>query len=213
MKCMCHQIAEDFFHPLLSEFLMLWFLFFWGVFCEVGRGAFSCCLHCTPISSLIYYLWRAGTQMPTNTHSPIFDFLFFQPHIPNHVDLKELLTGLSAVTPSVLGVSATTQLPLTSLTPLPPPPPPSTAALTPGLSRLQVSRGHEGASCCTEQLKQIWPKKSRMAPAGSASSTSPATSSFATTSAGYATSMSASFLIRPELVSQGLWFEFAAQAN
>lgn len=71
-------MAEDFFrgggyfHPLLSEFLMLC-VFVCFFFCNVGRGAFSCCLHCTPISSLIYYLWRAGTQMPTNTHSPIFD--------------------------------------------------------------------------------------------------------------------------------------------
>lgn len=137
--------------------------------------------------------------MPTNTHSPIFNFFFFfsspPSPIPNHADLKELLTGSSAVTPSVPGVSATPQPPLTSLTP---PPPPPAAALTPGLSRLQVSRGHEGAGCCTEQLKQIWAKKSRMAPAGSASSTSPATSSFATTSAGYATSTSASFLTRAE---------------
>lgn len=164
-----------------------------GFFCEVGRGAFSCCLHCTPISSLIYYLWRAGTQMPTNTHSTIFYFFFFfTPPIPNHADLRELLTGSSAATPSVLGVSAAPQPPLTSLTP------PPTAALTLGLSRLQVSRGHEGAGCCTEQLKQIWAKKSRMAPAGSASSTSPATSSFATTSAGYAASTSASFLMRTE---------------
>ncbi|KAF1371701.1 hypothetical protein PFLUV_G00271180 [Perca fluviatilis] len=55
----------------------------------------------------------------------------------------------------------------------------------------QVSRGHEGVGgpgCCSEQLKQTWAKKSQMASVGSASSTSPATSSFATTTTGYATS-------------------------
>ncbi|KAI3365771.1 hypothetical protein L3Q82_000770 [Scortum barcoo] len=55
--------------------------------------------------------------------------------------------------------------------------------------QLQVSRGHEGVGgpgCCSEQLKQTWAKKSRMASVGSASSTSPAASSFTTTITGYA---------------------------
>lgn len=71
LKCMCHQMAEDFrlrnaiFPPLLSEFLMHGFY-------EAGRGAFSCCLRRTPISVLIHYLWRIGTHRPRNTHSATF---------------------------------------------------------------------------------------------------------------------------------------------
>ncbi|TMS11625.1 hypothetical protein E3U43_019016 [Larimichthys crocea] len=59
-----------------------------------------------------------------------------------------------------------------------------------GVCACEVSRGHDGVGgpgCCSEQLKQTWAKKSRMASVGSASSTSPATSSFATTTTGYAT--------------------------
>lgn len=205
---MRHQIAEDFFrggggekcylHPLLSEFLMLWRFGFFARLAGV-HSPVACTALPSPRSSIIYGA-QARKCPQILTH---FDFLSAPspPPNPNHTDLKELLTGSSAVTPSVLGVSASPQPPLTSLTP---PPPPPTAALTPGLSRLQVSRGHEGAGCCTEQLKQIWAKKSRMAPAGSASSTSPATSSFATTSAGYATSTSASFSNATRIVSQGL---------
>lgn len=57
------------------------------------------------------------------------------------------------------------------------------------LSRPQVSRGHEGTGgpgCRSEQLKPTWAEKSRMAPAGSASSTSPA----APSTTGYAPSTS-----------------------
>ncbi|CAJ1087043.1 hypothetical protein PFLUV_G00271180 [Xyrichtys novacula] len=67
----------------------------------------------------------------------------------------------------------------------------------------QVNRGHEGVGgpgCRSEQLKQTWPKKFRMAAVGSASSTSPATSSFATTTTGYATS----FLLSPVSPSKSL---------
>lgn len=127
------------------------------------------------ISVLIHYLWRIGTHMPRNTHSPIFNFLL--PHRSFRVADKP--ESCQSTRPLCQCCSWS----LTSLNP-------HTATLTPGLFWLQVSRGHEGAGCCSEQLKQIWAKKSRMAPAGSASLTSPATSSFATTTTGYATSTS-----------------------
>ncbi len=78
--------------PLLSEFLMLGFY-------EVGRGAFSCCLHHTPISVLIHYLWRIGTHRPRNTHSTHFYFLL------RHTNISELLTILTAASPCDLSVS------------------------------------------------------------------------------------------------------------
>lgn len=130
------------------------------------------------ISVLIHYLWRIGTHMPRNTHSPIFNFLL--PHRSFRVADKPECCQ------STRPLCQCCSWPLTSLNP-------HTAVLTPGLFWLQVSRGHEGAGCCSEQLKQIWAKKSRMAPAGSASLTSPATSSFATTTTGYATSTSVYF--------------------
>lgn len=97
----------------------------------------------------------------------------------SHTDLSELLTSPGTVSPRLLSVSVCSS-----------PPDPSRRSTNPhpALSWLQVSRGHEGAGGCSEQLKQIWVKKSRPAPAGSASLTSPATSSFATSITGYAAS-------------------------
>lgn len=98
-------------------------------------------------------------------------------------NISELLTAwlLSVHATSVSGRLWTSDLPH----------PHNTTALTLCFFHRQVSRGHEGdggPGCCSEQLKQTWAKKSRMASVGSASSTSPATSSFATTTTGYVSS-------------------------
>ncbi|KAL3999338.1 histone acetyltransferase MYST2 [Sarotherodon galilaeus] len=103
----------------------------------------------------------------------------------NVTDMWEKLRSGSAVgeCPACVHVTSVTALRLTSDLARS-----NAAALTPSLSRLQVCRGHEGVggpAHCSEQLKQTWAKKSRMASVGSASSTSPATSSFATTTTGY----------------------------
>lgn len=154
--------------PLLCEFLMLGFY-------GVGRGAFSYCLRRTPIFVLIHYLLLAGTHKPRNTHAT----LTFCSDTP----IEELLTS------RLLSVCD-----LKLLTPLTP----YSTVLTLCVFAWQVSRGHEGVGgpgCCSEQLKQRWAKTSWMASVGSASSTSLATSSYATTTTGSLKSMSYLFLI------------------
>lgn len=136
-----------------------------------------------PVAVLIHYLWGTRTHRPRNTHSPhfyCFFLFFFFFHGTQYI--PELLTSwlLSVHVTSVTALLLTSDLARSNAT-----------ALTPSLSRLQVCRGHEGVrgpAHCSEQLKQTWAKKSRMASVGSASSTSPATSSFATTTTGYARS-------------------------
>ena len=172
---------------MLSSPAALWIPNAW--FYEVGRGALSCCLSRTPISALIHYLWRIGTHRPRNTHSPPFYFFLLR-----HTNISELLTVLAAVSPARPQCQCGSWPP-TSLSP-----PPCHGA-NPCLSPLQVSRGHEavgGPGCRSEQLKQTWAEKSRMASAGSASSTSPAISSFATTTTGSATSTSCLFVFWQE---------------
>lgn len=131
-------------------------------------------------SSIIYGAHaRIGPEIHTRHTSTVF-FWFFFFHGTQYI--PELLTSwlLSVHMTSVTALLLTSDLARSNAT-----------ALTPSLSRLQVCRGHEGVrgpAHCSEQLKQTWAKKSRMASVGSASSTSPATSSFATTTTGYARS-------------------------
>lgn len=149
--------------PLLSEFLMLGFY-------EVGRGAFSYCLHRTPIFVLIHYLLCTGTHKPRSTHSP--HLLFALTH--KYFRVADILTA----------VSLCDLKPLTPLTP-------NATVLTLCLFGWQVTRGHEGVGgpgCCSEQLKQTWAKTPQMASVGSASSTSP--SSYTATTTGYLKSTS-----------------------
>lgn len=172
---------------MLSSPAALWIPNAW--FYEVGRGALSCCLSRTPISVLIHYLWRIGTHRPRNTHSPLF-YCFFAPAYKYF----RVADGPDCCQSSATSVTVRLLTPGLSH-------PPHAMALTPCLSPLQVSRGHEavgGPGCRSEQLKQTWAEKSRMASAGSASSTSPVISSFATTTTGNATSTSRLFVFWQE---------------
>ena len=127
-----------------------------------------------PIPPLIHYLWCNGTHRSRNKHSAHFGFFCF-------VSIAQICQSCwhSDCCRSTWGQWQRRAWPLTRLAPY-------TAALTPPLSRLQVARGHDGVggpARCAEQLKQTWAKKYWMASVGSASLTSPAT-----TTTGYATS-------------------------